>query len=197
MPKKYKCPHCPATFDSSDIAHLAVFTCGGCSKKVSIKKKAAPVSNDDSLDWLGDPPEPASTDSDPKPPPKSEAPEPSRTFKQQLDAAPVRHYSRPIRKQAGFLDIEFKTFTSVTVATILWMLAICAFVLGVGLTILGSAMSLLGYGPEDISTAQALYSPLFAALAGAIWLLLVRLGLELFVVIFRIYEELRAANEKR
>jgi len=231
MSKKYKCPHCPATFNESDISSLSVFTCGGCKKKVSIKKKEATVSNEDALDWIGDLPDPADTPEASVPPPKTKAPEPMRTFKQQLDAAPARNYSRHIRRGGGFLDIEFKTFASVSVATVLWILAIVAFVLGVGLVSLGSALSLY-HGPGELppmpdmsltysdfdsvteyydhlsdvrayervseySPMAAITAPFFAALAGAIWLLFVRLGLELFVVIFRIYEELRAANQKR
>lgn len=231
MSKKYKCPHCPATFDAIALANVTVFKCGGCQKKVSIKKKESTVSSEDALDWIGDLPDPSDTPEASVPPPKTEDPKPPLTFKKQLDVAPIRKYSRPIRRGGGFLDIEFKTFTSVTVATVLWVLAIVAFVLVVSLVTLGSGISLYN-GPGDLppkpdmsltysdfdsvteyyehlgdvrayervseySPISALTAPLFAALAGVIWLLFVRLGLELFVVIFRIYEELRAANEKR
>ncbi len=232
MSKKYKCPHCPATFKESDISSLSVFTCGGCNKKVSIKKKGSPepVSNNDALDWLGDIPvyvDPPAA-SPPKPQPKTEAPKASFSG---IKKAPVGDHTGSLRENIGLLDITFKHFASVSVVTVLWVMSIVGFVGVVGLTTIGSAIQMYQGAGElppvpdmsltysdfdsvteyydhlsdvsayeavrDYSPAGTLLAPLFAFFAGAIWLLFVRLGLELFVVIFRIYEELRAANKKR
>ncbi len=227
MSKKYKCPHCPATFNASDISGLSVFTCGGCNKVISIKKKETPssVSDNDALDLLGNLPKTES----PTARNLTEPPEPKVPFAQKLNKAPVGNYAPQRRGGVGdFLDIQFKSFVSTTIASVLWVLAITVVCLALGLTAIGSVVSIsqgagetppmpdmsLAYSDFDsvteyydhlsevrayesaanYSPISAILAPLFVALFGAVWLLAVRLGLEVFVVLFRIYEELRVAN---
>jgi len=228
MSKKYKCPHCPATFNSSDVGSLSVFTCGGCNRQISLKKKSTEaVSDDKALDWLGDHQESRSRPI--RTPPTD--PEPRVPFTEKLKKAPVGNYA-PQRIGGGgdFLGIQFKSFVSTTIASALWVLAITVACLAFVLNTIGSVVSIsqgageippmpdmsLAYSDfdsiteyydhlsevrayeraADYSPEQALLGPVFAALFGAAWLLVVRLGLEVFVVIFRIYEELRVANQK-